>query len=175
MTLRHVRIASLAVVLCALAGACGNDDGGGAAAPSPATSTTAAATSRPVITHELGGRSLTCEEALDVNPELGCPDGVVRAWQAWGANLAAFVDSGTLGPLNDGSYEVGDVAYVGLMACLVAADGGDEQDFIDFVGDPRNETQLEDLSGTELLPTWFTALEELCPDTGFRSSDDTIP
>jgi hypothetical protein len=123
--------------------------------------------------HTFEGQEFTCEEALDINPEVGCPDDVVEVWEEWGQNLDDYVDSGELGPLNDESFAVGDVAFAGVMACVVTTSGGDEQDFIDFMQDPDNETQLDELSGTELLPAWFAAGEVLCP-SGFTSGGDRI-
>jgi hypothetical protein len=161
-----LRAALVIVALCGVVTACGDDE------TDSESSSTTTVESRSDVVHTLEGTELTCEEALDINPEVGCPDDVVEVWEEWGQNLPDYVDSGQLGPLIDESYAVGDVAFAGVMACVIADGGGDDQDFIDFMTDPYNQTQLEDLQGTELLPAWFEAPQSLC--TGFSSSGDQV-
>jgi hypothetical protein len=169
------RLTCVVLALCVTTLACGGDDEDSGDTNAETTETTAepASESRSDVVHTFEGQDFTCEEALDINPEVGCPDDVVEVWEEWGQNLDDYVDSGELGPLNDESFAVGDVAFAGVMACVVTTGGGDEQDFIDYMQDPDNETQLDELSGTELLPAWFAAGEVLCP-SGFATSGDRV-
>jgi hypothetical protein len=171
-------LVTLALII-GLAG-CGDDsaddEGGGTSSSRDADTTDEpAGESASAVTHTFEGNAFTCEEALDINPEVGCPEDVVDVWEEFGQNLPDFVDSGRLGPLNDESFAVGDVAFAGVMACVISFGGGDEQDFIDYIQDPDNETQLEELSGTELLPAWFEAPKSLCTDAGRSSGDHVTP
>jgi hypothetical protein len=151
--------------------ACGDDDGDSSG--NTTSSSSDAPESRSEVVHTFEGHDFTCEDALDINPEVGCSDEIVDVWEEWGQNLPDYVDSGQLGPLNDDSWAVGDVAFAGVMACVISDGGGDEQDFIDYMQDPDNQTQLDELAGTELLPAWFAAGQVLCP-TGFSSSGDQV-
>ena len=169
------RVLSILAVGVALA-ACGEDDEGGARS-SQGTSTTQESAGRSAsdVTHTFEGTELTCEEALDINLETGCTDEIVDVWEEWGQNLPDYVSSGQLGPLNDESFRAMDVAFAGVMACVITVDGGDEQDFIDEMHDPANRTGFEDLSGTELLPAWFEAPESLCLGADMSTGDYITP
>jgi len=163
--MRLGRSVGVVLALGALVPGCGDDDdGGGQASGASSSSTTSGRPdSRSGVTYTFDGQEYTCEEALDVNPEQGCGDEIVAVWERWGENLPDYVSSGQLGPLNDESISGQDVAYAGVMACVISNGDGDEQDFIDFMQDPKQRTGLEELSGTELLPAWFEARVSLCP------------
>jgi hypothetical protein len=153
--------------------ACG-DDGSGQSSGTPETTSTPVTRSHSDVTHTFDGRAFTCEEALGVDPRVGCSDEVVAVWDEWGDRLSDYVDSGMLGPLNDQQeFSFEDAAYAGVIACSFRHSGGNEQDFIDYMQDPANNTQLDYLSGTELLPAWFAAGRILCP--GFTSGDFEAP
>lgn len=164
--MRALRIVWVLVALCCAVTACGDDDGDSASSSNDSTSndstTGTSSESRSDVVHTFEEQEFTCEEALDIN--IGCSDEIVAIWEEWGDNLPDFVSSGQLGPLNDESYRAVDVAFAGVMACVVSEGGGDEQDFIDIMHDPENRTGFEDLAGTELLPAWFEAGTSLCPD-----------
>jgi hypothetical protein len=170
--MKRWRLIWAVLALSVTAAACGGDDDEGAASSST-TPTSDVPESRSDVIHTFEGQDFTCEDALDINPEVGCSDEIVDVWEEWGQNLPDYVDSGQLGPLNDESLAVGDIAFAGVMACVISDGGGDEQDFIDYMQDPDNQTQLDALSGTELLPAWFAAGKVLCP-TGFSSSGDQV-
>ena len=153
--------------------ACG-DDGSRQSSGTPETTSTPVTRSHSDVTHTFDGRAFTCEEALGVDPSVGCSDEVVAVWEEWGDRLSDYVDSGMLGPLNDEQeFSFEDAAYAGVIACSFRRSGDNEQDFIDYMQDPANNTQLDYLSGTELLPAWFAAERILCP--GFTSGDFETP
>jgi hypothetical protein len=172
------RLTLVILAVAASVAGCGDDDDAGSGAGSSTTSTTSseAPRSNSDVVHTYEGKEFTCEETLGIDPEVGCSDDIVAVWEEWGQDLGDYVNSGRLGPLNDeSSFSFEDAAYAGVIACVIREGGGDEQDFIDFMRDPENNTQLEELSGTELLPAWFAADRVLCP-TGFATgSDMTTP
>ena len=172
--MRTLRTATGVILACLAAAGCGGDGADSEATASTAreaATSSSASESRSEVEHTFDGRRYTCEEALDIS--VGCNDEIVEVWEKWGENLPDYVSSGQLGPLNDAAYRVEDVAFAGVLACIVSENGGDEQDFIDLVQDPENRTGLEDLDGTELLPAWFEAGSSLCPN--LTTSDYTVP
>jgi hypothetical protein len=166
--------AALVVLALGFSGSACGDDGSEQPNGTPETTSTPVARSRSDVTHTFQGRAFTCEEALGVDPTVGCSDKVVAVWEESGDRLTDYVNSGELGPLNDEQeFSFEDAAYAGVVACSFRRSGENEQDFIDYMQDPANNTQLDHLSGTELLPAWFTAGRILCP--GYTSGDFEAP
>lgn len=161
-----VLAASLMAVACSEGS---RSDGSSPSSIADEITTTDAPLSRSEVVHTFEGRDFTCEQALGVDPSVGCDDGMVAVWEQRGADLTGFINSGELGPLNDeAEFSFEDVAFAGVVACSIrdSAPLGDEQDFIEFMQAPSIRAQLNRLSGTELLPVWFAAGQYLCPPTG---------
>ncbi|HUF54695.1 MAG TPA: hypothetical protein VMR52_13155 [Dehalococcoidia bacterium] len=88
-----------------------------------------------------------------------------------GQNIDAFVNAGRLGLyFSDAPYEA--VAYAGIIACIFWAEGEDsdgqnphpredEQAYIDHMNE---QPDFQHLDFYDLLPAWFQAKHELCPD-----------
>ncbi|HUF54709.1 MAG TPA: toll/interleukin-1 receptor domain-containing protein, partial [Dehalococcoidia bacterium] len=142
------------------------DNDGGADSPETAT-VTAQPPERTVI---INGQGFTCAEVTGVtSPDCGPKSQPV--FDEFGQNIDAFVNAGRLGPyFSDAPYE--DVAYAGIIACTFWAEGQDsdgqnphpredEQAYIDYMNE---QPDFQHLDFYDLLPVWFQAKYELCPD-----------
>lgn len=117
----------------------------------------------PETTVTIDGRQWTCEQITASEPQ-ECGELTQQAFDSHKENIDAYVNGGRLGPLNDGSaFSYEDAAFAGLVACAYMMDGGNENDYIDFMMQTEPfKTKLSERVG--YLPAWHEAPKSLCTD-----------
>lgn len=116
----------------------------------------------PETTVTINGKEWTCEQITATEPQ-ECGDLTQKAFDSYKGNIDTYVNSGKLGPLNDGkafSYE--DAAFAGLVACAYIKNEGSLNGYIEFMmeTEPFNAKLTE---RSAYLPAWFEASKSLCP------------
>jgi hypothetical protein len=181
--MKKYRILASVFAFTLIAGCSGNDTSSTNETPPISDASTP-----PVVpsdkTIEINGKSFTCGETIGASNST-CDENFQKAFNLWGDNIVAYMDSGQLGPLGnnlkgannpDALMRYEDVVARGLGACIFAANGegmGDMDAQTKFVNWMAETYPDED--HVAFLPIWTGANGYLCPDGGgdgsFQSHD----
>ncbi len=114
------------------------------------------------VTITIDGKEYTCAEITGSEPA-ACGEGTQVAFEKYGENLGSYVNSGQLGPLNEGPFE--DAAFAGLVACATMMQGDDQEAYLDYMmEDQTMASYAADEGGVAFFPAYFEASSSLCPN-----------
>lgn len=129
--------------------------------------TTAAASNGK--SYEINDVSYSCSSLIGTSEFPNCGKQYQRAFNTWGENLDAYVNSGELGAVGNGSLPLSDEVLIGLEACIMLEGNASEWQFVDFQS--RNYPQI---SQAHILPFWLQAAKILCTDQKIADTEDHL-
>lgn len=172
--MRSLRVVAVVFATALMLTACSSADSG-TDGGSQSSSDTGTSTVPGESTVVIQGKEYTCEEITASLPQQ-CGEYTQQAFDAYKENIDAYVNSGKLGPLNNGggfTYE--DAAFAGLVACAYVLAGEGQETYVEFMlATPPFDEKLKDVGGVGVLPAWFEAQKSLCP-AGYQSTDLEAP
>jgi hypothetical protein len=114
----------------------------------------------------VNGQRINCAQAVGATTGV-CGETLMRAFVKWGDNIHAYVNSGQLGPLVEGSsspMSFEKIVVVGLLACELNSVDADSASFLEYVRKLQSVSELPPQVATDeaLLPFWVEAKTTLC-------------